>query len=39
MWKTVLALLVTIVVIPVVAFALDEPLTVLQKEALNRASR
>jgi len=30
MWKTVLALLVTIIVIPVLAFTLDEPLTDLQ---------
>jgi len=30
MWKTALALLVTIIVIPVLAFTLDEPLTDLQ---------
>ncbi len=30
MWKTVLALLVTIIVIPILAFTMDEPLTGLQ---------
>ena len=30
MWKTVLALLVTIIVVPVLAFTMDEPLTGLQ---------
>jgi steroid 5-alpha reductase family enzyme len=34
MWKTVLALLVTILVIPYVAFTMDEPLTAIQKEVL-----
>ena len=34
MWKTALFLLVTIVVIPVVAFAIDEPLDPEQKSAL-----
>lgn len=35
MWKTALALLVTIIVIPVLAFTLDEPPTGVQKEVLN----
>jgi steroid 5-alpha reductase family enzyme len=35
MWKTVLALLITIVVVPVIAFTLDEPLSTLQGEVLN----
>jgi steroid 5-alpha reductase family enzyme len=34
MWKTALFLLVTIVVIPVAAFAIDEPLEPLQKSTL-----
>ncbi len=34
MWKTVLALLVTIIVIPILAFSMDEPLTLFQKEIL-----
>lgn len=34
MWKTVLMLLVTIVVIPVLAFAFDEPLGMAQKTVL-----
>jgi len=34
MWKTVLALLVTIIVIPILAFTLDEPLTAFQSEIL-----
>lgn len=34
MWKTVLALLVTIIVIPFIAFTMDDPLTVVQKEVL-----
>jgi steroid 5-alpha reductase family enzyme len=36
MWKTVLTLLVTIVVIPFIAFRYDEPLTALQSAALTR---
>ncbi len=36
MWKTVLALLVTIVVIPFVAFRFDDPLTLLQSAILTR---
>jgi steroid 5-alpha reductase family enzyme len=36
MWKTILALMVTIVVIPVVAFRFDDPLTMMQSEALAR---
>ena len=35
MWKTVLALLVTIILIPILAFTLDEPPTGLQKEVLH----
>lgn len=35
MWKTILALLITIVVIPVLAFSLDVPLVPFQKEILN----
>jgi steroid 5-alpha reductase family enzyme len=35
MWKTVLALLITIVLVPVIAFTLDEPLSTLQGEVLN----
>ena len=35
MWKTVLALLITIVVIPVLAFTIDEPPAPLQLEILN----
>jgi steroid 5-alpha reductase family enzyme len=34
MWKTVLALLVTIIVIPILAFSFDEPLTGLQHQVL-----
>jgi len=34
MWKTVLALLVTIIVIPFLAFTMDEPLTTSQNEIL-----
>jgi len=34
MWKTALALLVTIIVIPFIAFTMDDPLTVVQKEVL-----
>lgn len=34
MWKTALFLLVTIVVVPVVAFAIDEPLDPMQKSVL-----
>jgi len=34
MWKTILALLVTIIVIPVLAFSLDEPLNNLQNQVL-----
>jgi len=34
MWKTVLALLVTILVIPYIAFTMDEPVTAMQKEVL-----
>ncbi|MEA3461691.1 MAG: hypothetical protein U9R49_07420 [Bacteroidota bacterium] len=34
MWKTVLALLVTIIVIPILAFTMDEPVTAFQKEIL-----
>ena len=35
MWKTALALLVTIIVIPFIAFTMDEPVTVFQKEVLT----
>jgi steroid 5-alpha reductase family enzyme len=35
MWKTALALLVTIIVIPFIAFTMDEPVTVLQMEVLT----
>ena len=35
MWKTVLALLITIVVIPVLAFTFDQPPTPLQQEILT----
>lgn len=35
MWKTVLALIVTIVVIPFIAFTMDEPVTLSQKEVLT----
>ncbi len=34
MWKTVLALLVTIIVIPILAFSFDEPLSSLQHQVL-----
>ncbi len=34
MWKTALALLVTIIVIPILAFTMDEPLTASQNEIL-----
>jgi len=34
MWKTALALIVTIIVIPILAFTMDEPLTDLQHEIL-----
>jgi len=34
MWKTILALLVTILVIPFIAFTMDTPVTALQKEVL-----
>ena len=34
MWKTILALLVTIIVIPFLAFRFDEPLTGLQYQIL-----
>jgi len=34
MWKTALALLVTIIVIPFIAFTMDDPLSVVQKEVL-----
>ena len=36
MWKTVLALLVTIVVIPFIAFRFDDALTVLQSSTLMK---
>jgi len=36
MWKTALALLVTIIVIPVIAFRIDEPLTTLQHGVLMK---
>jgi steroid 5-alpha reductase family enzyme len=36
MWKTVLALMVTIVVIPFIAFRFDDPLTALQTTLLYR---
>jgi len=36
MWKTVLALLITIIVIPILAFVMDEPLTASQNEILVR---
>ena len=35
MWKTILALLITIIVIPVLAFIIDEPPTTFQQEILN----
>jgi steroid 5-alpha reductase family enzyme len=35
MWKTVLALLITIIVIPVLAFTIDEAVTPFQQEILN----
>jgi steroid 5-alpha reductase family enzyme len=35
MWKTVLALLVTIIVIPFIAFTMDESLTLIQREVLT----
>jgi steroid 5-alpha reductase family enzyme len=35
MWKTVLALLITIVVIPFLAFSFDQPPTSFQREILN----
>jgi steroid 5-alpha reductase family enzyme len=35
MWKTILALLITIIVIPVLAFTMDEPLTSFQQEILH----
>ena len=35
MWKTALALLVTLIVIPILAFTLDEPLTAMQQGALK----
>jgi steroid 5-alpha reductase family enzyme len=35
MWKTALALLVTIIVIPFIAFTMDEPVTVFQMEVLT----
>ena len=35
MWKTVLALLVTIILIPILAFTLDEPPTGVQKDILH----
>lgn len=35
MWKTALLLLITLVVIPVVAFTMDVPLTALQKSTLT----
>jgi len=35
MWKTVLALIVTIIVIPFIAFTMDEPVTLFQKEVLT----
>jgi len=38
MWKTVLALLVSIVVIPLIAFQTDDPLTALQSSALTRVA-
>ncbi len=36
MWKTVLALLVTIVVIPILAFSFDEALTLVQHQVLTK---
>jgi steroid 5-alpha reductase family enzyme len=39
MWKTVLALLVTIVVIPFLAFRFDDPLTILQADTLGTLVR
>jgi steroid 5-alpha reductase family enzyme len=36
MWKTVLALLVTIIVIPILAFTMDEPLTDVQNGILMK---
>lgn len=35
MWKTVLALIVTIIVIPILAFTMDASVTVFQKEILH----
>ena len=34
MWKTILALLVTIIVIPFIAFRFDDPLTLLQRSVM-----
>jgi len=36
MWKTILALMVTIIVIPIFAFTMDEPLTALQQGVLTK---
>lgn len=36
MWKTILALLLTIIVIPILAFRMDEPLSVLQHAVLTK---
>lgn len=35
MWKTALILIVTLLVVPVVTFYFDDPLSVVQKEAMN----
>jgi steroid 5-alpha reductase family enzyme len=35
MWKTILALIVTIIVIPILAFTLDKPLTEFQRDILD----
>ncbi len=36
MWKTALLLIFTLIVVPVVAFNFDEPLTNLQQTTLNK---
>lgn len=38
MWKTVLALLVTIIVVPFIAFRFDDPLTALQSSTLAKVA-
>lgn len=36
MWKTALLLIFTLIVVPIVAFNFDEPLTILQQTTLNK---